>query len=104
MVNPNHQPAENVPKHHGSSKPSWLLAIEIVMGTMVGSLFLVAVLAAFQRCNKKSAIIIPWKKSASQKDHMTVYIGKVSLYYPFYIHQIVREPLLTYLALLICRP
>ncbi|XP_057449962.1 probable LRR receptor-like serine/threonine-protein kinase At1g63430 [Lotus japonicus] len=74
VVNPNHQPAENVPKHHGSSKPSWLLAIEIVMGTMVGSLFLVAVLAAFQRCNKKSAIIIPWKKSASQKDHMTVYI------------------------------
>ncbi|XP_057415105.1 probable LRR receptor-like serine/threonine-protein kinase At1g63430 isoform X1 [Lotus japonicus] len=74
VVNPNHQPTEHMPKHHGSSKPSWLLAIEIVMGTMVGSLFLVAVLAAFQRCNKKSAIVIPWKKSASQKDHMTVYI------------------------------
>ncbi|TKY70937.1 LRR receptor serine/threonine-protein kinase [Spatholobus suberectus] len=74
VVNPNHQPTEYVTKHHGASKPVWLLALEIVTGTMVGSLFLVAVLAAFQRCNKRSSIIIPWKKSTSQKDHMVVYI------------------------------
>ncbi|XP_028247271.1 probable LRR receptor-like serine/threonine-protein kinase At1g63430 isoform X1 [Glycine soja] len=74
VVNPNHQPAEYVSKHHRASKPVWLLALEIVTGTMVGSLFLVAVLAAFQRCNKKSSIIIPWKKSGSQKDHTAVYI------------------------------
>ncbi|XP_061337269.1 probable LRR receptor-like serine/threonine-protein kinase At1g63430 isoform X2 [Gastrolobium bilobum] len=72
VVNQNHQPAEYVPKHHGAPKPAWLLALEIVAGTMVGSLFLVAVLAAFQRCNKKSSIIIPWKKSASQKDHIYI--------------------------------
>ncbi|XP_027914095.1 probable LRR receptor-like serine/threonine-protein kinase At1g63430 isoform X2 [Vigna unguiculata] len=74
VVNPSHQPTEYVSKHHGASKPVWLLALEIVTGTMVGSLFLVAVLAAFQRCNKKSSIIIPWKKSGSQKDHTAVYI------------------------------
>ncbi|KOM28446.1 hypothetical protein LR48_Vigan549s000100 [Vigna angularis] len=71
---PSHQLTEYVSKHHGASKPVWLLALEIVTGTMVGSLFLVAVLAAFQRCNKKSSIIIPWKKSRSQKDQTPVYI------------------------------
>lgn len=78
VVNPNHQlepPTENVSKHHRPSKPVWLLALEIVTGTMVGSLFLVALLAAFQKCNKRSSIIIPWKKSGSQKDHTAVYIS-----------------------------
>ncbi|KAK7308984.1 hypothetical protein RJT34_05362 [Clitoria ternatea] len=74
VVNPNLQPTEYVSKHHRASKPIWLLALEIITGTMVGSLFLVAILAVFQRYNKKSSIIIPWKKSASQKDHTTVYI------------------------------
>ncbi|XP_052724694.1 probable LRR receptor-like serine/threonine-protein kinase At1g63430 isoform X2 [Vigna angularis] len=74
VVNPSHQPTEYVSKHHGASKPVWLLALEIVTGTMVGSLFLVAVLAAFLRCNKKSSIIIPWKKYGSQKDQTAVYI------------------------------
>ncbi|CAJ2650637.1 unnamed protein product [Trifolium pratense] len=69
-----HQIADHVRKPHRSSKPTWLLALEIVAGTMVGSLFLIATLAAVQRCNNKSSIIIPWKKSASQKDHTTVYI------------------------------
>nr|AMM43029.1 LRR-RLK [Vernicia montana] len=69
-----HRPAEDVPKQHqGASKPTWLLALEIITGTMVGSLFLIAVLTAFQRCNSKSSIIIPWKKSVSQNDHMAVY-------------------------------
>ncbi|XP_048229858.1 probable LRR receptor-like serine/threonine-protein kinase At1g63430 isoform X2 [Ricinus communis] len=78
--NSKHQPAEDVSKQHqGASKPAWLLALEIVTGTMVGSLFLVAVLTAFQRCNSKSSIIIPWKKSASQNDHMAVYIDSEML-------------------------
>jgi len=74
VVNPSHQPAEYVSKHHRGSKPVWLLALEIVTGTMVGSLFLLAVLGAFQRCKKKSSVI-PWKKSGSHKDHKAVYIG-----------------------------
>ncbi|KDP25459.1 hypothetical protein JCGZ_20615 [Jatropha curcas] len=72
--NPKHRPAESASKQHpGASKPAWLLALEIITGTMVGSLFLVAVLTAFQRCNNKSSIIIPWKKSVSQNDQMAVY-------------------------------
>ncbi|XP_061373757.1 probable LRR receptor-like serine/threonine-protein kinase At1g63430 [Gastrolobium bilobum] len=79
-VNPKYQSAaDHVSKHHGASKPAWLLALEIVTGTMVGSLFLIAILTAFQRFNNRSSIIIPWKKSASEKDHMTVYIDSEML-------------------------
>lgn len=70
--------AEHVSKHQGSSKPAWLLAIEIATGTMVGSLFLIGILTAIQRCNNKSSIIIPWKKSASEKEQMTVFVGSIS--------------------------
>lgn len=72
-ANTKHQPLADSSKHQGSSKPTWLLALEIVTGTMVGAFFLVAILTAFQRCKSKSSIIIPWKKSSS-KDNMTVYI------------------------------
>ncbi|KAK2664061.1 hypothetical protein Ddye_002635 [Dipteronia dyeriana] len=72
--NPKHRPADDVSKHQAASKPAWLLALEIVTGTMVGSLFLIALLTAFQRCNSKPSLIIPWKKSASEKEHMTVFI------------------------------
>ncbi|KAJ7952333.1 putative Receptor kinase [Quillaja saponaria] len=78
-VNSNHQPGENVSKHRGTSKPAWLLALEIVTGTMVGSLFLVALLTALQRCNSKASIIIPWKKSDSGKDHIPIYIDSEML-------------------------
>ncbi|XVF10623.1 hypothetical protein REPUB_Repub07fG0198500 [Reevesia pubescens] len=71
---PKHRPAKDVAKHPTASKPAWLLALEIVTGITVGSLFLVAILTAFQRCNKKSAIIIPWKKSGSEKEHVAIYI------------------------------
>ncbi|XP_020218298.1 probable LRR receptor-like serine/threonine-protein kinase At1g63430 [Cajanus cajan] len=72
---------KHVSKHQGASKPAWLLALEIVTGTMVGSLFLIAIFTAFQRCkcNNKSSIIIPWKKSASEKDHMAVHIDSEML-------------------------
>jgi hypothetical protein len=76
-ANLKHQPDEAVSKHQGSSKPAWLLALEISTGIMVGSVFLVAILTALQKCNNKSSIIIPWKKSSSGKDHVTVSIGWV---------------------------
>ncbi|KAJ8766139.1 hypothetical protein K2173_021656 [Erythroxylum novogranatense] len=79
-LNSNSQPLEVSSKqHHGTSKPTWLLALEIVTGTMVGSLFLIALLTALQRCNSKSSIIMPWKKSISQKESMTVYIDSEML-------------------------
>ncbi|XP_050229747.1 probable LRR receptor-like serine/threonine-protein kinase At1g63430 [Mercurialis annua] len=79
-VNSKHRPPENVSKQHqGTSKPGWLLALEIATGTMVGSLFLVALFTGLQRCNSKSSIIIPWKKSASQNDQITVYIDSEML-------------------------
>ncbi|KAF3448547.1 hypothetical protein FNV43_RR09260 [Rhamnella rubrinervis] len=79
MSNQKHKPVEYDTKHQGTSKPAWLLALEIVTGTMVGSLFLVAILTAMQKCNSKASIIIPWKKSASEKDHITVYIDSEML-------------------------
>ncbi|KAF5936847.1 hypothetical protein HYC85_024353 [Camellia sinensis] len=41
---------EEAPKPALASKPAWLLALEIVTGTMVGSLFIVGLLIALQRC------------------------------------------------------
>ncbi|XP_027342359.1 probable LRR receptor-like serine/threonine-protein kinase At1g63430 isoform X2 [Abrus precatorius] len=80
VMNPKNQPVtKHLSKDHGASKPTWLLALEIVTGTMVGSLFLIAILTAFQRCNNKSSIIIPWKKSASEKDHTAIYIDSEML-------------------------
>ncbi|XP_047342185.1 probable LRR receptor-like serine/threonine-protein kinase At1g63430 [Impatiens glandulifera] len=57
-----------------ASKPRWVLAIEIVTGTMAGSICLVAILTAVQRFKSKSSIIIPWKKSASTRDHLAIYV------------------------------
>lgn len=75
-ANQKHRSLDYQSKHQGTSKPTWLLALEVVTGVMVGSLFLVALLTAFHRCNSKSSLIIPWKKSASEKDHVTVYVGQ----------------------------
>ncbi|KAK0608691.1 hypothetical protein LWI29_034518 [Acer saccharum] len=60
--NPKHQPTDDVSKHQATSKPAWLSALKIVTGTMEGSLFLVALLTAFLRCNSKPSLIIAWKK------------------------------------------
>lgn len=78
-VSPKHKPTKDVPKHPDTSKPAWLLALEVVTGTMVCSLVLVAVVTALQKCKSKPSIIIPWKKSASEKDHTTVYIDSEML-------------------------
>ncbi|XP_055809433.1 probable LRR receptor-like serine/threonine-protein kinase At1g63430 [Solanum dulcamara] len=72
--NNKHRTVEGRPRHKSASKPTWLLVLEVVTGVIAGSLFLVAILAAIQKCKNKSSIIIPWKKSASMKDHMTVYV------------------------------
>ncbi|XP_042504076.1 probable LRR receptor-like serine/threonine-protein kinase At1g63430 isoform X2 [Macadamia integrifolia] len=66
---PKHRQAENGHKHHEASKPVWLLALEIVTGTVAGFLLLIAAFAAAKRCNAQSSDIIPWKKNVNRKDH-----------------------------------
>ncbi|XP_074303928.1 putative LRR receptor-like serine/threonine-protein kinase At1g63430 [Silene latifolia] len=73
-ANTKHKPPDNEAKHSSTSKPAWLLAVEIVTGTMVGVLFITALVTALKRCNSKSSVIIPWKKSGSDKDRLAVYI------------------------------
>ncbi|KAG2410769.1 LRR receptor-like serine/threonine-protein [Vigna angularis] len=80
VVNPKSESAtKHVTKHQETSKPAWLLALEIVTGTMVGSLFVIGILTAIQRCNNKSSIIIPWKKSGSGKDYLAIHIDSEML-------------------------
>lgn len=76
-LNPNHKASQNRSKHeayHSSSKPPWLLALEIVTVTIVGSLFFIALITAFVSCKRKPSIAISWKKLSSKKDNMSVYI------------------------------
>ncbi|KAM7280595.1 hypothetical protein ACFE04_007729 [Oxalis oulophora] len=80
LVNTKHQPGLETSKHKRASKrPTWLFALEIVTGVVVGSLFVIALLTAYLRWNSKSSIIIPWKKSSSGKDHLAVYIDSEML-------------------------
>lgn len=75
VVNTQHQPVEDRSTHQPkASKPAWLLALEIATGIMVGSLFIVALVTTLQKCKGKPSIIIPWKKSASDKDYKMMYI------------------------------
>ncbi|KAM3321799.1 putative LRR receptor-like serine/threonine-protein kinase [Capsicum chacoense] len=67
VAEPRHQAASS------SSKPTWLVALEVVTGVMVGSLFIVGLVTGLQKFKNKSSII-PWKKSGSDKDHMTIYV------------------------------
>lgn len=69
------QPREDKSNHHDDSKASWVLPVEIVTGVLFGSLFLVALVMGLQRCKNQSSIIIPWKKSTVNRDHMTMYSG-----------------------------
>ncbi|XP_024996650.1 probable LRR receptor-like serine/threonine-protein kinase At1g63430 [Cynara cardunculus var. scolymus] len=69
-----HHPATDAYNQSASdSKPSWVLALEVVTGIMVGSLFLVALFTTCHRCKNKPSIIIPWKKSASERDHIAIF-------------------------------
>nr|QAS62441.1 somatic embryogenesis receptor kinase 1 [Sedum alfredii] len=57
-----------------TSKPAWLLALEIVTGTMVGALILVAAVTAIVKFKSQPLLKIPWKKSASLKEQTNVFI------------------------------
>ncbi|CAA7041893.1 unnamed protein product [Microthlaspi erraticum] len=61
-------------KKQRGSTPVWLRNFEIVTGSSIGLVFLVVVYSAFRMCNIKRSLIFPWKKSASEKDHFTVYV------------------------------
>ncbi|KAH6818229.1 Leucine-rich repeat protein kinase family protein [Perilla frutescens var. frutescens] len=62
-----------------NSKPVWILVLEIVTGFMVGLLFVVAIFTLAQKCKRRPSIVIPWKKSSSSKDHMTMYIDSEAM-------------------------
>ncbi|WOG81233.1 hypothetical protein DCAR_0100378 [Daucus carota subsp. sativus] len=69
-----HRPSEDKSNHHDDSKPSWVLAVEIVTGVLFGSLFLVALAMGLRRCKNQTSIVLPWKKSTTDRDHMTMYL------------------------------
>ncbi|KAK1374802.1 putative LRR receptor-like serine/threonine-protein kinase [Heracleum sosnowskyi] len=73
-LGPKHRYVEDRSEHQSASKPTWILALEIVTGVMVGSLFLMALFLAVQRLPRKPSISIPWKKKSSGKDHITICI------------------------------
>ncbi|WOG90255.1 hypothetical protein DCAR_0209498 [Daucus carota subsp. sativus] len=73
-LGPKHRYVEDKVKHQSVSKPTWIFALEIVTGVMVGSLFLMALFLAVKRLPKKSSIGIPWKKISSGKEHITICI------------------------------
>ncbi|XP_058075943.1 probable LRR receptor-like serine/threonine-protein kinase At1g63430 isoform X2 [Magnolia sinica] len=66
------------PTGQATSKPAWLLALEIVTGTIVGLLLVYCILRAVKRCKTKSSVIIPWKKTSNGKE-MTIYIDSEML-------------------------
>ncbi|KAF6135291.1 hypothetical protein GIB67_021653 [Kingdonia uniflora] len=78
-VFPGSEHGESVSRHHqGRSKPAWLLALEIVTGTVAGFLLLFAILAASRKCKGESPVIIPWKKGASNgNDQMIIHIDSI---------------------------
>ncbi|KAL1569061.1 putative LRR receptor-like serine/threonine-protein kinase [Salvia divinorum] len=74
-VNPKHLPTAEVAKGRtNASKPLWLLALEIGTGTIVGILFVIALFTASQKWKRKHSVMIPWKKSSSAKDDVSIYI------------------------------
>lgn len=69
-----HLDATVAKKKHRAS-PIWLRNFEIVTGSSVGLLFLVIIFSACSLCNIKRSLIVPWKKSANEKEKFTVYVG-----------------------------
>ncbi|GJT11890.1 probable LRR receptor-like serine/threonine-protein kinase [Tanacetum coccineum] len=70
-----HHPTEDKRKpESSSSKPAWLLAIEVVTGVIVGSVFLAGLLLAAKKWKVKPRIIVQWKKSRTNKDHLEILI------------------------------
>ncbi|CDP09761.1 unnamed protein product [Coffea canephora] len=80
VANSRHHPVEHNSKHQTStSRPAWLLALEILTGVMVGALLLVVLVSALHKWQNRPSIIIPWKKSASGKDYTAIFIDPESL-------------------------
>uniref|UniRef100_A0A7N0SZ47 Protein kinase domain-containing protein n=1 Tax=Kalanchoe fedtschenkoi TaxID=63787 RepID=A0A7N0SZ47_KALFE len=73
-LNSRHHPTAAIAEHQNASKPAWLLAIEIVTGTMVGSLIVLATLTAIMKCKTRWPVIIRWKKSPCLKKQMSIFI------------------------------
>ncbi|PWA45842.1 protein kinase-like domain-containing protein [Artemisia annua] len=70
-----HHPTEDKRKpESSSSKPAWLLAIEVVTGVIVGSVFLAGLLMATKKWKVKPRIIVQWKKSRTNKDGLEILI------------------------------
>ncbi|CAN8272887.1 unnamed protein product [Cochlearia groenlandica] len=63
-----------VKKNKARSRPKWLLEFEIVTGLSIGLLFLVVIFSALSLCNIKRRLIVPWKRSTSEKEHFRVYV------------------------------
>lgn len=78
-VSTKHKSVKDGAKHSKASKPAWLLALEIVTGTMAGAVFLTVLFTSLKRCYNRPSMIIPWKKSASDKDRLAVYIDSEML-------------------------
>ncbi|KAF8379486.1 hypothetical protein HHK36_028921 [Tetracentron sinense] len=78
-TNIKNQHAEDDSNHQGASKPEWLLSLEIVTGTITGFFLIIAILTAVKKCKGKPSGIIPWKKTTSEKDQMTIYIDSEML-------------------------
>ncbi|KAL4570800.1 hypothetical protein LXL04_026463 [Taraxacum kok-saghyz] len=72
--NMKHRPEIDHKHVQSSSKPAWLLGLEVVTGVIVGLIFLVALLVAAYRCKGKSLTLIPWKKFGTDHDCKTIIV------------------------------
>ncbi|KAL8226913.1 hypothetical protein R6Q57_016745 [Mikania cordata] len=69
------QPTKDTAKNAvHDSKPVWILAVEVMVSVMVGSLCLVAISMVILRCKSKPSVLNMWNKSKSYKDHMAVFL------------------------------
>jgi len=61
-------------EHKKRKEPKWLLILEVATGVFV-FVFLVSCVVAFKRWKPKSSVIIPWKRTTTWKDQITISIG-----------------------------
>ncbi|KAD5316797.1 hypothetical protein R6Q59_031960 [Mikania micrantha] len=70
-----HHPADEKQKPGlHASKLAWILSLKVVTGVMVGSIFLAALLTAAHRLKVNSPVIITWKKSKTENEHVEIFI------------------------------
>eukprot|EP01018_Ginkgo_biloba_P033808 Gb_01740 [translate_table: standard] len=61
------------------SKPSWLLPLEIVMGTIVAAFFVVAAIMTICKYQAKATVIMPWKKTLSGQERKQSLIADIGI-------------------------